>query len=249
MNDFETIRKVNEIINASDNIVFFGGAGVSTESGIRDFRGKNGIYTTMKNDDPKSTPEYLLSAGCLAKEPERFFESMRQNMDFRNIEPNITHKFLKALEDEGKLKAIVTQNIDGLHQKAGCKNVFEIHGTMSTWHCMECEKEYNRNLLFESEGVPKCECGGVIRPDVVLYGEMLPQSYAFASYYILKADVMIVAGTSLQVQPANGLLKIYQGKHLIIINDAETPFDSQAELVMHVSLGEVFGSLMEIRYA
>ena len=240
------IERLVSIIDSSDNIVFFGGAGVSTESGIKDFRGKHGIYTELKNDDPLMSPEYLLSSTCLYREPEKFYANYRANLNCLDAKPNITHKYLKALEDKGKLTAIVTQNIDGLHQKAGSTRVYEIHGTMSTCHCTKCEKEYPGKVIFEQEGIPKCECGEMLRPDVVLYGEMLTQAYSYASYYMSKADVLLVAGTSLVVAPASGMVaNLYPGEHLIIINDAETPYDDKAEIVIHKPLGEVFGALME----
>ncbi len=242
----DKIKKLAEIVNASNNIVFLGGAGVSTESGIKDFRGKHGIYTELKDDDPLMSPEYLLSSTCLYREPEKFYNNYQKNLDCRDAKPNITHHYLKALEDAGKLTAIVTQNIDGLHQKAGSTCVYEIHGTMSKCHCTECDKEYPGAILFEQPGVPKCECGGMLRPDVVLYGEMLPEAYGYASAYINKADVLIVAGTSLLVRPASGLINLYVGKHLVIINDSETPYDSKAEIVIHDSLGNVFSQLMDL---
>ncbi|MBP5331976.1 MAG: NAD-dependent protein deacylase, partial [Lachnospiraceae bacterium] len=147
--------------------------------------------------------------------------------------------------DKGKLKAVVTQNVDGLHQKAGSKNVYEIHGTMSTCHCTKCGKEYPGTIVFETGGIPRCTCGEMIRPDVVLYGEMLTEAYSLASYYIFKSDVLLVAGTSLVVEPASGLVKLYKGKHMIIINDTETPYDEMAEIVIHKPLGEVFNTLMD----
>ncbi len=242
----DDIEKLIQIIDNSDNIVFFGGAGVSTESGIKDFRGRNGIYTELKNEDPLMSPEYLLSSTCLYREPEKFYENYRKNLNCTSAKPNITHKYLKVLEDRGKLTAIVTQNIDGLHQKAGSSKVYEIHGTMNTCHCTKCDKEFPGGIVFETEGIPKCDaCGEMIRPDVVLYGEMLTNAYSYASYYILNAEVLIVAGTSLVVAPASGMVNLYQGSHLIIINDAETPYDEKAEIVIHKPLGEVFSVLME----
>jgi NAD-dependent deacetylase len=235
------IAKLQNLIDNSDNIVFFGGAGVSTESGVRDFRGKNGLYKDEKTSH--IVPEYMLSNRCLIKEPEAFFKYYKENMNCLNAKPNIAHYYLKRLEDKGKLKAIVTQNIDGLHQKAGSKNVFEIHGTMNDCYCMKCGKRYQGDYIFKSNGIPKCDCGGVVRPDVVLYGEMLPEAYSYASYYILNADVLIVAGTSLTVEPASGLLKVFGGKHLVIINDQKTPYDYMAELIIHKPLGEVFSKL------
>ena len=236
----DDLKKLQELIDNSSNIVFFGGAGVSTDSGIKDFRGKNGLYKVKNSNVP---PEYMLSSKCLFKEPELFFDYYRTNMNCLDAKPNITHKYLKKLEDKQKLKAIVTQNIDGLHQKAGSKNVLELHGTINECYCLDCGKEYSGDYIFKSEGIPKCECGGMIRPKVVLYGEMLPEDYDKASYYIFHADLLIVAGTSLIVQPASGLLNLYQGKHLVIINDTPTPYDYMAELVIRKPLKEVFGFL------
>ena len=204
---------------------------------------KEYVYKIKQNPNSSISPEYMLSCKCLFSEPEIFFDYYRNNMNCLNAQPNVTHKYLKKLEDKGKLKAIVTQNIDGLHQKAGSKNVFEIHGTMNNCYCINCKKEYPGDFIFKTSGIPKCECGGIIRPNVVLYGEMLPESYSIASYYILKADVLIVAGTSLTVEPASGLLKIFNGSHLVIINDMATPYDDMAELVINKPLKEVFGKL------
>lgn len=241
----DKISQLAKIIDQSNNIVFLGGAGVSTDSGIRDFRGKNGLYKEAVAKDPNHSPEYLLSSGCLYNEPKKFFENYRKNLDIREAKPNITHLYLKKLEDMGKLKAVVTQNIDCLHQKAGSKTVYEIHGTMSRCYCEECGKKYPGDIIFNTTDIPECKCGGMIRPDVVLYGEFLPEDYSKASYAILKAEVLIVAGTSLKVGSATGLISIYQGKHLIIINDTETACDDLAEIVIHKPLGEVFGYLME----
>lgn len=239
MNDIEKLQK---LINESNYIVFFGGAGVSTESGIKDFRGKDGLYK-QKNKYPGRSPEYMLSNTCLKEEPEIFFDYYRENMDCSNIEPNITHKYLTKLEGTGKLKAIITQNIDGLHQKAGSKNVLELHGTTYRNYCMKCGKDYPSDYIFKSEGIPKCECGGTIRPDVTLYGEMLPDSYNKSIEHIFKADLLIVAGTSLTVSPANYLVDMYRGKHLVILNATPTPFDQYAELVINTPLGEIFSNL------
>ena len=239
----DDLKKLQNLIDESENIVFFGGAGVSTESGIRDFRGKNGLYTIKQNPNSNISPEYMLSIKCLYEEPLTFFNYYRENMNCLNAKPNVTHNYLKTLEDKGKLKAIVTQNIDGLHQKAGSSNVFEIHGTMSECYCIKCGKKYSGDYIFKTEGIPKCDCGGMIRPNIVLYGEMLPESYSYASYYISKADLMIVAGTSLTVEPASGMLKIFGGKHLVIINGSPTPYDDIAELVINKPLKDVFGKL------
>lgn len=237
------VDKLQKLIDDSNNIVFFGGAGVSTESGIKDFRGKNGLYKMKQNPNSNISPEYMLSNKCLYEEPETFFNYYRSNMSCLNAKPNITHKYLSELEKKGKLQAIVTQNIDGLHQKAGSKKVFEIHGTTDKCYCVKCMKEYPGNYIFKTTGIPKCQCGGIIRPVIVLYGEMLPQTYSMASYYISKADLLIVGGTSLTVEPASGLLNLFNGKHIVIINESKTPYDDMAELVINKSLGEVFSKL------
>ncbi len=234
------IEKLQKLIDSSNDIVFFGGAGVSTESGLKDFRSKNGLYS-IKN--LKYPPEYLLSHECLVKNPKLFFEYYKNNMNFTKAEPNVTHLYLKQLEDLGKLKAIITQNIDGLHQKAGSKNVLEIHGTTYNCHCEKCKKQYHGEYIFDSKGIPKCECGGIVRPDVVLYGEMLPKEFELAIDYITKADLLIVAGTSLTVQPASSLIRYFQGKNLVIINNTNTPYDYIADLVINKPLGEVFSKL------
>ena len=236
----DEIKRLQELIDNSNNIVFFGGAGVSTESGIKDFRGKDGLYKEKYNDYP---PEYMLSIDCLLREPELFFKYYREKMNTLDVQPNITHKFLTKLEESGKLKAIVTQNIDGLHQRAGSKNILEVHGTTYRNYCMNCKKEFPNDYIFKSKGIPKCECGGIVRPDVTLYGEMLPNAYEIAISYIAKADLLIVAGTSLTVQPASSLVSFFRGKHLVIINNSSTPYDYFAELIINKPLGEVFSKL------
>ena len=239
----DSTEQLQLIINESDNIVFLGGASVSTESGIAGFRGKNGLYSMRKKLPPGVTPEYLLSNTCLYFDTELFLENYRKNLNCSDAQPNAAHRFLKELEDAGKLRAIVTQNIDGLHQKAGSKNVFEIHGTIWRNYCKGCKKEYPPTYLFDTEGVPYCSCGGLIRPDVVLYGEMLPQAYYDAAEVITEAEVLIVAGTSLQVSTAGTLVEEFKGKHLVILNDTPTPYDDLAELVIREPLGEIFGQL------
>ena len=231
-------ENLKKLIEEADNIVFFGGAGVSTASGIKDFRGKNGLYRE-KMDYP---PEYLLSSNCFYQEPELFFKFYKENMNALEYEPNIVHKYLSKLERIGKLKAIVTQNIDGLHQKAGSKNVYEIHGTIYKNHCVKCHKFYDAQSVFASDGIPKCECGGIIKPDVVLYGEMLPPCYNEALLAISKADLLLVAGTSLTVEPAASLVRLCQGK-LVILNDTKTPYDNLATLVINAKLEDIFANL------
>jgi len=236
------INELQKLIDESNNIVFFGGAGVSTESGIKDFRGKDGLYKE-KNKRFNLPPEYMLSNNCLVNNPELFFEYYKEKMDARKYQPNITHNYLTKIESSGKLKAIVTQNIDGLHQKAGSKNVLEVHGTTYKCHCMKCNKEYDGNIIFSSIGIPKCSCGGIIRPNVTLYGEKLPNDFLKARDYISKADLLIVAGTSLTVEPASSLIKEFNGKNLVIINLDKTPYDKYATLVINMPLGEVFSKL------
>lgn len=236
MNKIEELQK---IIDESDNIVFFGGAGVSTASGIKDFRGKDGLYKEKYEYDP----EYYLSSSCFYNKPKLFFDFYKSKMNSLDIKPNIIHKYLTDLEKKGKLKVIITQNIDGLHQKSGSKNVLEIHGTTYRNHCIECNKEYDAEFVFNYNGIPKCSCGGLVKPDVVLYGEMLPDAYNEALDYIYRADTLVVAGTSLTVQPACGLVRLFNGKNLIIINNDKTPYDSLATLVINDDLKEVFTKL------
>lgn len=237
MNNIEILQN---LIDNSNNIVFFGGAGVSTESGIKDFRGKDGLY---KSKYQGISPEYMLSSRCLYKEPELFFDYYKNNMNSLNAKPNITHEYLTKLENTGKLKAIITQNIDGLHQKAGSKNVLELHGTTLENYCDKCMKKYPFDYIFKSKGIPKCECGGMIRPNVVLYGEMLPDSFMEAINYISKADLLIVAGTSLTVEPAASLVRYFNGKNLVIINNDPTPYDNIATLLIKDKLGNIFSKL------
>ena len=234
------IDKLQNLIDKSDNIVFFGGAGVSTESGIKDFRGRDGLYKTKYNDYP---PEYMLSRKCLYDNTEMFYNYYRKNMDVCGAKPNITHKYLKKLEDRNKLKAIITQNIDGLHSQVGCKNVLEIHGTINKNYCDKCNKEYSGDYIFKSKGIPKCNCGGLIRPNVVLYGESLPKEFDQSVHYISNCDLLIVAGTSLTVEPAASLVKLFKGNNLVIINLDKTPYDSIADLVINDYLGNVFSKL------
>lgn len=235
----EKIKKLQKIIDNSDNIVFFGGAGVSTASGLKDFRGKNGLY----KEKYEKMPEYYLSRECLYEEPEEFYKYYRDKMNCLDAVPNIVHTYLTKLEKKGKLKAIITQNIDNLHQKAGSKNVLEIHGTTYKNYCDQCHKEYDDDYIFNSKDIPRCECGGLIRPNVVLYGEMLPNCFLDAEKYISNADTLIVAGTSLTVQPASGLVGLFRGKNLVIINNDNTPYNSYATLFINDDLTEVFSSL------
>lgn len=231
----DNIKKLKDIIDSSNNIVFFGGAGVSTASGLRDFKGENGLYKE-KYDKPT---EYYLSVGCFYRKPEVFYKFYKENMNTLNVKPNIIHYYLTELEEQGKIKAIITQNIDGLHQKAGSKNVLEIHGTTYKNHCIKCGKEYSAEYVFNGDDVPRCSCGGIIKPDVILYGEMLPEEYSLAVSYIYKAETLIVAGTSLTVEPACGLVKLFNGKNLVIINDTLTQYDDLATLVIHEKMEDV----------
>ena len=233
----EKIEKFKTLVNESNNIVFFGGAGVSTESGIPDFRSKDGLY----NQKYKYPPEEILSHTFFINHTEEFFKFYKEKMNSLKYEPNVTHIKLAELEKEGKLKAVVTQNIDGLHQKAGSKNVYELHGSVLRNYCMKCHKFYDAEYVFNSSGIPKCSCGGIIKPDVVLYEESLDEETLEKSVYaIANADLLIVAGTSLTVYPASGLINYFRGKNLVLINRDTTPFDNRADLVINESLGKVF---------
>ena len=237
MDKLETLK---QWIKESSRIVFFGGAGVSTESGIPDFRSVDGLYS-QKFDYP---PETIISHTFYARKPEYFFRFYREKMLPLGFEPNITHKVLAKWEAEGKLSAVVTQNIDGLHQKAGSKKVYELHGSVLRNYCTRCGKSHSAEFVKESEGIPRCSCGGIVKPDVVLYEESLDQDTIEKSVMaIYNADLLIVAGTSLTVYPAAGLINYYQGKRLVLINWDETPYDSRADLVIHDSLGNVFSKL------
>lgn len=239
-----SILKLKEFIDESENIVFFGGAGVSTESGVPDFRSKDGLYNQHDIRFEKYRPEYLLSHTCLVNEPEVFFEFYRQKMDARNVTPNAAHYFLAELEKKGKLKAVVTQNIDGLHQKAGSKTVYEIHGSTLRNYCMKCGRIYPADYIYESkERVPRCECSGVIRCDVTLYEEQLPfAEVEGAVNAISKADMLIIGGTSLTVFPAASFVRYFRGKHIVIINKEHLDFslDEKNDLEINEPIGKVF---------
>lgn len=237
MDSMEILKKW---VADSNNIVFFGGAGVSTESGIPDFRSVDGLYS-QKFEYP---PEEIISHSFYERKPEYFFRFYREKMLPLGFEPNITHKVLARWEAEGKLQAVVTQNIDGLHQKAGSKRVYELHGSVLRNYCVKCGKFYPAEFIKNSEGVPRCTCGGIVKPDVVLYGESLDQTTIEKSVMtIANADMLIVAGTSLTVYPAAGLIRYYQGNRLVLINRDQTPYDNIADLVLHESLGQVFSRL------
>ena len=234
------IELFKELVNRSNNIVFFGGAGVSTESGIPDFRSKDGLYSQQY----KYPPETVLSHRFFMNNTEEFYTFYKNKMNCLNYEPNITHSTLAMLENQGKLKAIVTQNIDGLHQKAGSKVVYELHGSVHRNYCMKCGKSFDAEYVFGSNGVPKCSCGGTIKPDVVLYEEGLNEETVSNSIKaISNADLLIIGGTSLTVYPASGLVDYFNGKALVLINRDETPYDSKADLVINDSLGNVFREL------
>ena len=236
----EKIQKLKDWINESNNIVFFGGAGVSTESGIPDFRSKDGLYN-MKYDYP---PEEILSHFFFMNNTKEFYRFYKDKMNSLKYEPNITHIKLAELEKQGKLKAVVTQNIDGLHQKAGSKNVYELHGSVLRNYCMSCKKFYDPEYVFNSKEIPKCECGGIIKPDVVLYEEGLDdETVENAITAIANADMLIIGGTSLTVYPASGLINYYRGNKLVLINRDETNFDRRANLVINDSLGKVFNNI------
>lgn len=236
----EKIQKFKQIIDESKNIVFFGGAGVSTESGIPDFRSKDGLY----NQYYKYPPEQILSHTFFINNTDEFYRFYKAKMNSLQYKPNITHIKLAELESKGKLKAVITQNIDGLHQKAGSKTVYELHGSILRNYCMDCNKFYGADYVFNCKGIPKCSCGGIIKPDVVLYEEGLDNSTITNSILaIQKADVMVVAGTSLTVQPASSLINYYNGKYLVLINRDSTPYDYKANLVINDSLGKVFSNI------
>ena len=234
------LQQLKQWINESKSAVFFGGAGVSTESGIPDFRSVDGLYS-QKFDYP---PETIISHSFFERKPEYFFRFYREKMLPLGFEPNVTHKVLARLEAEGHLAAVVTQNIDGLHQKAGSKQVFELHGSVLRNYCVKCGKFYRAEVIRDARGIPLCDCGGIIKPDVVLYEEPLDENVmAGAIAAIRKADLLIVGGTSLTVYPAAGLLHYYRGQRLVLINRDETPYDSYANLVFHESLGDIFSRL------
>ena len=246
----EEIKRLKELIDESDKIVFFGGAGVSTESGIPDFRSKDGLYNQHDVRFDMYQPEYLLSHSCLVYEPKVYYEFHRQKMDTRNIEPNNAHNYLAALEKTGKLKAIVTQNIDGLHQKAGSKVVYEIHGSALRNYCMSCGKEYPADYIFEStEPIPKCSCGGTIRPDITLYEEGLPDDQVDGAISaIASADMLIIGGTSLTVYPAASFINYFRGKTVVVINQSEIQISgAQNTLIIREKIGKVFTELAALQ--
>ncbi len=229
--------ELRHIMEASDRIVFFGGAGVSTESGIPDFRSADGLY--RRDSGTRVPPEEVLSRTFFLRHPDEFYTFHKANLIHPEAQPNDAHKALAALERVGKLSAVITQNIDGLHQAAGSKHVVELHGNVYRNYCMECGKRYGIDVVVAADGVPRCECGGVIRPDVVLYEEPLDQDViAEALAELSRADTVIVGGTSLVVYPAAGLLEAFRGPNLVLINREETPYDRRASLVLHASIAQ-----------
>lgn len=236
----DALEQLKKIMRETNNVVFFGGAGVSTESGIPDFRSVDGLYH-QKYDYP---PETILSHTFYRSHTEEFYRFYRDKMLCLTAKPNAAHLKLAQWEKEGKLKAVVTQNIDGLHQAAGSRNVFELHGSVHRNYCETCHKFYDAEYILNSKGVPRCECGGGIKPDVVLYEEGLDnETISGAVAYISRADVLIIGGTSLAVYPAAGLIDYYRGNKLVLINKTATPRDSMADLVIQGSIGEIFSQI------
>lgn len=250
--DAKQLEQLASFVKDARRICFFGGAGVSTESGVPDFRSKDGLYNQHDVQFDMYKPEYLLSHTCLVREPKVYFEYHRQKMDTRNVEPNMAHKYLVYLEKIGKLDSIVTQNIDGLHQKAGSTCVNEIHGNALRNYCSKCGKKYSENYIFDSrEPIPYCECGGVIRPDIVLYEEGLPgQAVDNSIRSISNADMLIIGGTSLAVYPAASFINYFKGKYLVIINREPLNVNLTSNtLFIRESIGEVFKQLAKIQGA
>lgn len=239
------ISKLKEIIENSNNIVFFGGAGCSCESGIPDFRSANGLFNEKLNTT--FTPEQLVSHSFFEKYPEEFFNFYKAKLIYPNAKPNAAHIALAKLEEMGKLKAVITQNIDGLHQMAGSKNVFELHGSILRNYCTKCHAFYDEKFILKSKGVPTCpKCGGTVKPDVVLYEEALDDNVIRGAIdAISKADTLIIGGTSLVVYPAAGLINYFRGKNLVLINKSSTSADSKANLVINDSIGKVFGKIVK----
>lgn len=241
----QEIRELTDIIRESNNIVFFGGAGVSTESNIPDFRSADGLWNEKLQIN--FTPEQLVSHTFFVRYPEEFFSFYKEKLVYPDAKPNAAHKALARLEEMGKVKAIVTQNIDGLHQAAGSKVVYELHGSVLRNYCMDCNAFYDERFIMESEGIPVCpKCGGRVKPDVVLYEEGLDDKILRGAVSaISKADTLIIGGTSLVVYPAAGLIDYFNGKNLILINKSETSADRRADLVIHEAIGEVFTQVMQ----
>ncbi|MGM9592937.1 MAG: NAD-dependent protein deacylase [Candidatus Onthomonas sp.] len=241
MDDYrQALDRLQRWLDESNNVVFFGGAGVSTESGVPDFRSVDGLYHQHYSEPP----ETILSHSYFVRKPEGFYRFYRDKMLPLEAQPNDAHKKLAELERSGKLKAVITQNIDGLHQKAGSKEVLELHGSVLRNYCESCGKFYGPEAIVNSQGVPRCSCGGVIKPDVVLYEESLDDTVMYrAINYIRNADVLIVGGTSLVVYPAAGLINYYRGNKLVLINLQPTPYDKYADLTINAKIGQVFRQL------
>ncbi len=238
--DIPGLEKLQELVDGSRNMVFFGGAGVSTESGIPDFRSQDGLYRQQW----AWPPEVILSHSFFVEHPQEFYQFYRQKMIYPGAKPNAAHLALARLEQKGKLRWVITQNIDGLHQAAGSRRVLELHGSVLRNYCMDCGRTYPVEAILESQGIPRCSCGGIIRPDVVLYEEGLDQEVlGQAAEAIAQADLVVVGGTSLGVWPAAGLLDYRRGGKLVLINKSPTPRDSQADLVIPAPIGQVLGSL------
>ena len=236
----DAIQTLRTWIQESNNIVFFGGAGVSTESGIPDFRSVDGLY----HQKYKFPPETILSHTFFERNPEEFYTFYRDKLIVHGAKPNAAHLKLAQWEQEGKLKAVITQNIDGLHQAAGSKHVLELHGSVHRCYCARCRKPYPESAVNDSVGIPRCSCGGIIRPDVVLYEEGLDDRILSESLHLIRnAEILIIGGTSLNVYPAAGLIDYYRGSKLVLINLSETPADHRANLVIHGKIGEVFSQV------
>ena len=238
------ISKLAELISAGSRIVFFGGAGVSTESGIPDFRSEDGVFSAIRKYG--YPPEELLSHSFFTRKPDIFYRYYKELLMSTDAKPNDAHIALAQLEQMGKLSAVVTQNIDGLHQKAGSKNVFELHGSIHRNYCMKCHRFFDAEYVKNHSGIPYCPCGGMIKPDVVLYEEALdPDVMRGAAKHIQNADMLIIGGTSLQVYPAAGFIDCYSGNKLVLINKSRTPYDGRADLVINAPIGQVFRQVME----
>ncbi|MBC8586443.1 NAD-dependent protein deacylase [Youxingia wuxianensis] len=239
----DKIKQLRETIKNNNQIVFFGGAGVSTESGIPDFRSADGLY----RQEYRYPPEQIISHSFFYSHPSEFYEFYRAKMIFPDAKPNKAHLALAKLEQEGKLLGVITQNIDGLHQMAGSKHVMELHGSVYRNYCQKCGKFYEVTAITQTRGVPKCSCGGTIKPDVVLYEESLDEATIYQSVqWLRQAEVLIIGGTSLAVYPAAGLINYYQGNHLILINKSPTPMDDRADLLIEGSIGEVLDQAVNI---
>lgn len=236
----EQIQKLSQIIQDAKRMVFFGGAGVSTESGIPDFRSEDGLYRQKY----RFSPEQILSHTFFVQNPEEFFEFYRDKMIYLDAKPNAAHQKLAQWEKAGKVSAVITQNIDGLHQMAGSKHVLELHGSIHRNTCMNCGAHYSVQDILQSTGIPRCGCGGIVKPDVVLYEESLDENVLMESIReIRQADVLLIGGTSLQVYPAAGLIRYFQGDHIVLINKSSTPADNNADLVISGSIGEVLSQV------